>query len=41
MAFALIFTVTHLADIALLVLVTKYLFSVYDPALYMTWLQRG
>lgn len=41
LAFALIFTVTHLADIAILVLVTKYLFSVYDPTPYMTLLQRG
>ncbi len=40
LAFALVFTVTHLADVAILVLLTKYVFEAFDPGPYMLFVQR-
>lgn len=40
LAFALVFTVTHLADVAILVLLTKYVFEAFDPGPYMIAVQR-
>lgn len=40
LAFALVFTVTHLADVAVLVLLTKYVFEAFDPGPYMVFVQR-
>lgn len=40
LAFALVFTVTHLADVAILVLLTKYVFEAFDPGPYMLAVQR-
>ena len=34
------FTVTHLADVAILVLLTKYVFEAFDPGPYMVAVQR-
>lgn len=40
LAFALVFTLTHLADVAILVLLTKYVFEAFDPGPYMIAVQR-
>lgn len=34
------FTLTHLADVAILVLLTKYVFEAFDPGPYMVAVQR-
>lgn len=39
-AFAVVFTITHLADVAILVLLTKYVFEAFDPGPYMLAVQR-
>lgn len=40
LAFAFVFTLTHLADVAILVLLTKYVFEAFDPGPYMIAVQR-